>query len=208
MRIVAGFVYKYKNVPDNKPIILTSDIDVSFIGYFTQGMAKEAIMFVSRQIAERSKVGMSAFKEKANNETYSISSVKKTNGLVGVVITDTEYPLRVCVEVNKIILREYEDKYNLKWEDDKYASDHCLENTEALKATLKKYANPEEADDIMKIKDNLNETKKIMHESLNSLYEKEESLQELAKQSSDLSYWSKTLLDQSEGLNDSCCVIS
>lgn len=38
MRIVGGLIFKYKDVPDSKPVILTSDIDVSFIGYFTQGL--------------------------------------------------------------------------------------------------------------------------------------------------------------------------
>ena len=78
--------------------------------------------------------------------------------------------------------------------------------SEVCTQLVKKYQNPAEADKIMKIQKDLDDTKAILIQSMDKLLDRGEALNSLAAKSDDLSFQSKIFLDQSAGLN-SCCSI-
>ena len=71
---------------------------------------------------------------------------------------------------------------------------------------VKKFQVPHEADKILKIQKDLDETKTILVQSMDKLLDRGEALDSLANKSGDLSLQSKIFLDQASGLN-SCCSI-
>lgn len=87
----------------------------------------------------------------------------KTNGAAAVLVTDAEYPARVSFSLLSKVLIEFDDRFKGRWNDPAYNKDQCMSSFNAhLEETLKKYQNPEEADSIMKIQKDLDDTKTIM----------------------------------------------
>jgi synaptobrevin family protein YKT6 len=75
-----------------------------------------------------------------------------------------------------------------------------------LESYLKKYQNPAEADSIMKVQKELDETKIVLHKTFESILERGEKLDDLVYKSDRLSAQSKTFYKASKSTN-SCCVI-
>jgi synaptobrevin family protein YKT6 len=71
---------------------------------------------------------------------------------------------------------------------------------------LAKYQNPTEADKVLKIQKELEETKQIVVKNIDQLLERGEKLDDLAQKSNDLSFQSKAFASRAEDLNR-CCVI-
>lgn len=77
---------------------------------------------------------------------------------------------------------------------------------QGLNAALLKYQKPEEADKILKIQKELDETKAVLVKSIDDLLTRGEKIEDLARKSNDLSFQSKAFVEKSEELN-SCCTI-
>jgi synaptobrevin family protein YKT6 len=72
---------------------------------------------------------------------------------------------------------------------------------------LQKYQNPSEADKIRKIQKDLDDTKEIVHKTIDSILERGVKLDALVERSNDLSAQSKMFYKQAKKTN-TCCVIS
>ena len=126
------------------------------------------------------------------------------NRLAIAVLADQEYPTRVAFG----LIQEALDLFNKAYAEDKWSkftSDQAL-NVPGLDEILTKFQKPEEADKIMKIQKQLDETKDILRQNIEQLLNRGEKLETLAQQSADLSYQSKAFMTKSEQLN-SCCTI-
>lgn len=92
----------------------------------------------------------------------------------------------------------------------KYTLDSLLSASEIdmpfLEEYLKRYQNPAEADSIMRVQKELDETKVILHRTLESLLERGEKLDDLVARSDRLGLQSKAFYKASKKTN-SCCVI-
>ena len=75
-----------------------------------------------------------------------------------------------------------------------------------LKDYLAKYQDPQQADSIMKIQKELDETKIVLHKTIESVLERGEKIDNLVSKSNDLSSQSKAFYTQAKKTN-SCCVI-
>lgn len=71
---------------------------------------------------------------------------------------------------------------------------------------LVKYQDPKQADSIMKIQQELDETKIVLHKTIESVLERGEKLDNLVERSQALSSSSKMFYKQAQKQN-SCCVI-
>lgn len=85
----------------------------------------------------------------------------RTSGIAGVLIADAEYNSRVAFTLLSNVLLDYENTFNGKWSDSQYKDDFCIKY-DRLNEFLKKYQDPKEADELMKIKKDLDDTKTIM----------------------------------------------
>lgn len=75
-----------------------------------------------------------------------------------------------------------------------------------LKDYLVKYQDPQQADSIMKIQKELDETKIVLHKTIESVLERGEKIDTLVNKSNDLSSQSKAFYTQAKKTN-SCCVV-
>jgi len=138
-------------------------------------------------------------------EYYNYIS-KRTSGLSFILVTDKEYPPRVAFTLLHKISMDFENAFSKEeWQKERYDTDGQLK-WDDLKMMLDKYQDPHEADDLMKIKQDLAETKEIVHQALEKVMERGEKMENLVSRSNDLSYASKLLFTTSADEN-SCCIL-
>lgn len=75
-----------------------------------------------------------------------------------------------------------------------------------LEQSLAKYQDPVNADQIMRIQRNLDETRDVLHQTIDSVLQRGEKLEDLVERSGELSAQSKLFYKQAKKAN-SCCVV-
>jgi synaptobrevin family protein YKT6 len=81
----------------------------------------------------------------------------RAEGIAGVLISDKEYPARVAFSLlNKIL-----DEFVMRFSPDKWHNPQTIQYPE-LKDYLNKYQDPKQADSIMKVQKDLDDTKIIL----------------------------------------------
>jgi|TARA_R110002003_G_scaffold55_5_gene4997 hypothetical protein len=111
------------------------------------------------------------------------------------VITDNEYPVHVV----KGLCRKIAYDFKVKYPPSAWASatkDTPLLSMPEFPELIKKYQNPEEADNIVKIQKELDETKTVLHKTIESVLERGEKIDNLVAKSDDLSAQSKMFYTQ------------
>ncbi len=84
----------------------------------------------------------------------------RSEGVAGVIISDKDYPVRVAYTLLNKVLDEYLTQYpKATWEN--VTSNSGLE-FKALEGYLNKYQDPTQADSIMKVQQELDETKIVL----------------------------------------------
>ena len=171
------------------------------ISFWYRSSVKEVANFVSREVVSRSKAGSMLSVE---HKEYMCHVRVCTNNLSVAVLADQEYPGRVAFALIQEVLDLFNKSFNEnQWT--KFTADTTL-NVQGLDELVAKYQKPEEADKIMKIQKQLDDTKDILRKNIDQLLERGEKIETLAARSEDLSFQSKAFMTQSEKLN-SCCSI-
>ncbi|RUP46995.1 Longin-like domain-containing protein [Jimgerdemannia flammicorona] len=171
---------------DTKPVAsLASEFELSQFGYFQRGSVQEFMGFMAKTVAERTEPGQRQSVEQ--DSTYSDNQVclspqsfprpftivfrstfsilyldyighvyARTEGLAGVLISDKEYPPRVAFSVlNKVL-----DEFIVKFSEDQWKPNVLV--YPELSQYLEKYQDPKQADNIMRVQKELDETKIIL----------------------------------------------
>jgi synaptobrevin family protein YKT6 len=124
---------------------------------------------------------------------YTFHAYGRSEGVCGIVITDEEYPSLVAHQLLSKICDEFLAKYP------RSAFTGASENTLSfpeLKGYIAKYQNPQEADSVMKIQKELDETKIVLHKTIESVLERGEKIDNLVAKSDGLSAQSKMFYTQ------------
>lgn len=116
-------------------------------------------------------------------------------GICAISITDQEYPGRVARALCRKIANEFTSTYPRAAYADAQVNGPQLSFPE-LKRYLDKYQNPEEADNIAKIQKELDETKAVMQQTIESVLERGEKIDNLVAKSDGLSAQSKMFYTQ------------
>lgn len=129
--------------------------------------------------------------------------VRPKEGLAGVAITDSEYPQRVALHLISQMLTLFMSRYSrVHWMCS--SEDATYTPLPALKELLQKYQNPHEADSLLKVQKELDETKVFLNSTLSSLLERGEKLDSIVLKSEQLSTQSKAFYKVAKKTN-SCC---
>uniref|UniRef100_A0A8C2IWR3 YKT6 v-SNARE homolog (S. cerevisiae) n=1 Tax=Cyprinus carpio TaxID=7962 RepID=A0A8C2IWR3_CYPCA len=127
----------------------------------------------------------------------------RNDNLGAVVIADNEYPSRVCFTLLDKVLDEFSRQVSsIDWPS---GSPATVQYT-ALDSHLARYQNPREADAMTKVQAELDETKIILHSTMESLLERGEKLDDLVQKSEHLGNQSKAFYKTARKQN-SCCEI-
>jgi synaptobrevin family protein YKT6 len=111
------------------------------------------------------------------------------------MITDLEYPKLVAHQVLSKVVDEFVSKYPRT----AYATatkDSPPLSMPELKEYIQKYQDPAQADSIMKIQKELDETKIVLHKTIESVLERGEKIDNLVAKSDGLSAQSKMFYTQ------------
>jgi synaptobrevin family protein YKT6 len=131
---------------------------------------------------------------------YTFHAYGRTEGVCGIVITDDEYPTMVAHRVLSKIVDEFVSKYPRT----AYAS-FTKGQTPLSFPELKQYITQYQ-DSIVKIQKELDETKIVLHKTIESVLERGEKIDNLVAKSDGLSAQSKMFYTQAKKQN-SCCVV-
>uniref|UniRef100_A0A4W4HA35 YKT6 v-SNARE homolog n=1 Tax=Electrophorus electricus TaxID=8005 RepID=A0A4W4HA35_ELEEL len=192
-----------------KANLLKAAFDLSSFSFFQRSSVQEFMTFTSALIVERSSFGTRA---SVKEQEYLCHVYVRNDNLGGVVIADSEYPSRftgcvflmllyVCSQVK--VLEEFSRQVNsIDWPS---GSPATIQYT-ALDSYLAKYQNPREADAMTKVQAELDETKIILHNTMESLLDRGEKLDDLVQKSEHLGNQSKAFYKTARKQN-SCCKV-
>jgi len=144
----------------------------------------------SKTVAERTRPGQ---RQDVEEQTYTFHAYGRTEGVAGVIISDKEYPALVAHQVLSKVVDEFLSKHP--------KSAFSTPNPQpldfpALKEYIVKYQDPQQADSIMKIQKELDETKIVLHKTIESVLERGEKIDSLVEKSNDLSAQSRMFYTQ------------
>ncbi|MQL93076.1 hypothetical protein Taro_025716 [Colocasia esculenta] len=182
------------------PIVLANATDVSHFGYFQRSAAREFILFVGRTVAKRTPPSQ---RQSVQHEEYKVHSYNR-NGLCALTFMDDHYPVRSAFSLLNKVLDEYQKTFGESWRTIQAdVTQPWLYLTEALT----KFQDPAEADKLLKIQRDLDETKIILHKTIDSVLARGEKLDSLVEKSSDLSAASQMFYKQAKKTNQCCTVL-
>ncbi|GAU47593.1 hypothetical protein TSUD_186050 [Trifolium subterraneum] len=210
MKITALLVLKSTG-DGSESVFLANASDVSHFGYFQRHSVREFIVFVGRTVANRTPQGQ---RQSVQHEEYKVHAYNR-NGLCAVGFMDDHYPVRSAFSLlNQVtVIRRASFCYlsadclitSISFFG--YLFCWCWMNIkkvlanlgEAFRKTVLRHGpiwmklsrnsrhDPAEADKLLKIQRELDETKIILHKTIDSVLARGEKLDSLVEKSSDLS---------------------
>ncbi|KAF4306590.1 palmitoyltransferase [Botryosphaeria dothidea] len=185
---------------EQKPAVeLCAERELSTYSRFTRASVGEFMTLFSKTVAERTQPGQ---RQDVEEQSYTFHAYGRTEGIAGIIITDHEYPALVAHQLLSKVVDEFLNKYPRNVFT---ASDAACPFPE-LKEYIVKYQDPQQADSIMKIQKELDETKIVLHKTIESVLERGEKLDSLVAKSDGLSAQSKMFYTQAKKQN-SCCIV-
>uniref|UniRef100_A0A8C6MM07 YKT6 v-SNARE homolog n=1 Tax=Nothobranchius furzeri TaxID=105023 RepID=A0A8C6MM07_NOTFU len=175
-----------------KANLLKAAYDLSSFSFFQRSSVQEFMTFTSALIVERTSQGTRA---SVKEQEYLCHVYVRNDNLGGVVIADTEYPQRVCFTLLEKVSKTFSKWTVLVKRRHTPSSDHLFPPQ-----------NPREADAMTKVQAELDETKIILHNTMESLLERGEKLDDLVAKSEHLGNQSKAFYKTARKQN-SCCEI-
>lgn len=186
----------------DKVVELSSARDLSQFSFFERSSVSQFMTFFSETVSQRTPSGQRQSIEEGN---YIGHTYTRSEGLSCVIISDKEYPVRPAYTLINKILEEYLSLHPSEQWDNISATSPSL-TFDKLETYLKKYQDPSQADSIMKVQQELDETKIVLHKTIESVLQRGEKLDSLVDKSEALSSSSRMFYKQAKKTN-SCCVI-
>ncbi|EGX53263.1 palmitoyltransferase [Orbilia oligospora] len=188
-------IYDTSEKPAKK---LISESNLESFGYFTRSNVDQFMTFTAGTIAERTAINV---RQSVQEQSYMVHAYTRPENCTGIVITNAEYPRRIPHELLNRLLDEFITKHpRTTWAPNK------TYDLPQLKEYLVKYQEPSQADNISKIQRELDETKIVLHKTIESVLDRGEKLDTLVQRSDNLSNASKMFYTNAKKQN-SCCVV-
>ncbi|KAK7544677.1 Longin-like domain-containing protein [Phyllosticta citribraziliensis] len=178
---------------------LCAERELSTYSRFTRSSVGEFMTMFSKTVAERTKPGQ---RQDIEEQSYTFHAYGRTEGICGIIISDHEYPVLVAHQLLSKIVDEFLNKYPRNV----FTASNAECPFPELKEYIVKYQDPQQADSIMKIQKELDETKIVLHKTIESVLERGEKIDNLVAKSDGLSAQSKMFYTQAKKQN-SCCLI-
>ncbi|CAI5758915.1 unnamed protein product [Candida verbasci] len=186
----------------SKTIELSSARDLSQFSFFERNGVSQFMTFFSETVSQRTAKGQRQSVEEGN---YIGHTYTRSEGISCVIITDKEYPTRPAYTLINRILEEYLNLHpKNEWENITETNNNLAYQN--LEIYLKKYQDPTQADSIMKVQQELDDTKVVLHKTIEGVLQRGEKLDSLVDKSEALSSSSRMFYKQAKKTN-SCCVI-
>jgi synaptobrevin family protein YKT6 len=170
---------------------LITDIGTSygeFMTLFSKTVA-ERTRPGQRQDVEEQGTGLLMSKNHFSNKNidYTFHAYGRTEGIAGIIISDHDYPALVAHQ----LLSKVVDEFLIQHPRSSWANSNPTLSFPELKDYIVKYQDPHQADSIMKIQKELDETKIVLHKTIESVLQRGEKIDDLVAKSDGLSAQSK-----------------
>ncbi|KAI1465609.1 putative snare protein [Daldinia caldariorum] len=184
---------------DTKPgVELVAEKELSAYSRFTRQNYGEFMTLFAKTVAERTRPGQ---RQDVEEQDYTFHAYGRTEGVCGIIMSDHQYPALVAHQLLSKIVDEFLSAHpRSSWSSGQQVS------MPELKDYLAKYQDPHQADSILKIQRELDETKITLHKTIESVLQRGEKIDDLVAKSDGLSSQSKMFYQQAKKQN-SCCVL-
>ncbi|TCD66868.1 hypothetical protein EIP91_000766 [Steccherinum ochraceum] len=171
--------------PGKACTILSSASDLSSFSFYQRGSVAEFMSFFTKTIVERTPQGQRQSVQE-NNYTAHVYNRGGAEQLAAVIITDQEYPVRPAFS----LLTKLMDDFVAKVPQASFSNPSAISFPE-VENYLQKYQDPRQADAIMRVQQELDETKIVLHKTIESVLQRGEKINDLVDRSNALSMQSK-----------------
>ncbi|KAI9760153.1 MAG: hypothetical protein M4579_001873 [Chaenotheca gracillima] len=180
---------------------LCCEKDLTSYSRFTRENYGEFMSVFSKTVAERTRPGQ---RQDVEEKSYTFHAYGRTEGVAGIIISDHDYPALVAHQLLSKVVDEFLSKHPRS--SFSGPTPQSTFSFPELKEYITKYQDPQQADSIMKIQRELDETKIVLHKTIESVLERGEKIDTLVQKSDGLSAQSKMFYTQAKKQN-SCCVV-
>ena len=136
---------------------------------------------------------------------YYVHVYTRNDGLTGCLTCDSEYPARVAFSLITKLLDDFDEFCPSNVWRKEQRNEYIT--WPALEESILKYQDPANADQIVRIQRNLDETREVLHQTIDSVLQRGEKLEDLVDKSSELSSQSKLFYKQAKKANSCCAVV-
>ncbi|KAJ2770097.1 palmitoyltransferase [Coemansia nantahalensis] len=180
-------------------VILAAASKLDSFSMFSRGSAEEVMKFFAATVAERTAVGQ---RQVVTENEYVAHVIRRHQQLAVVAVTDKEYPEMVAMELATKVAREFEDRFS----EAQIARATAPLPFEPVTTYLASYQDPQQANTILRVQKELEDTKAVLHQTMEGLLDRNERLDMLVDKSTHLSTQSKAFLKTAKKTN-SCCIV-
>ncbi|CEO97121.1 V-SNARE coiled-coil homology domain-containing protein [Plasmodiophora brassicae] len=199
MKVLYAAVFLWRS-DDESPLKLATAEDLSSFSFFERTTIREHLTFASRTTCQRTSAGV--------RQTVTLTDIPfvchvhvRQDRMAGVVICDSEYPVRVAFSLIGRFMRAMDTEHANEWAN--VTADANLAIAD-MDADLKRYQNPENADKLTQVQKNLDDVKDIMHKNIEEILKRGETIDSLMAKSEDLTGISVAFYKGAKR-NNQCC---
>lgn len=172
--------------------------DLQSFSFFQRGSVQEFMVFTGKILVERSSAPS---RSTVSEQEYMLHCYIRNDGLAGVIIADKEYPQRVAFNLLTKLLDEFSQQVPAsEWPT---VAENSVQFNKA-EVYLAKYQDPHQADAMTRLQDELDETKIVLHDTIQKVLERGEKLDDLVTKSDSLSEQSKMFYKSARKMNKCC----
>ncbi|KAF9447625.1 snare protein YKT6 [Macrolepiota fuliginosa MF-IS2] len=186
--------------PSGPSVVLSTSSDLASFSFYQRGSVGEFMSFFTKTVAERTLQGQRQSVQE-NSYTAHVYNRGGAEQLAGVIITDQEYPVRPAFS----LLTKLLDDFTAKVPQSSFGNPGAISFPD-INTYIQKYQDPRQADTIMRVQQELDETKIVLHKTIESVLQRGERLDNLVERSEALSAQSKMFYKTAKKQN-SCCLI-
>ncbi|XP_009859212.2 synaptobrevin homolog YKT6-like isoform X1 [Ciona intestinalis] len=171
-------------------IPLIAEYDTDSFSFFQRKSVQEFLSFTSKIITERTHPGM---RQSVKEQEHLCHVYVREDRLAAVLISDEDYPRRVAFTVLTKVCEDFAKKFPPSELNNPAPMNIQFDGVREM---LCKYQNPKEADSMSRVQAELDETKIVLHGTMESLLQRGEKLDDLVAKSDQLSSQSKMFYKQ------------
>ncbi|KAF7561755.1 hypothetical protein G7046_g2364 [Stylonectria norvegica] len=163
---------------------ISAEKELSSYSRFTRNNYGEFMTLFAKTVAERTRPGQ---RQDVEEQDYTFHAYGRTEGVCGIMISDHQYPALVAHQ----LLSKVVEEFLVKNPRSSWAEGAVTIQFPELREYLNKYQDPQQADSILKIQKELDETKIVLHKTIESVLQRGEKIDDLVAKSDGLSAQSK-----------------
>jgi len=184
------------------PVNLNSVSDLAYISYFQRGSVLEMFNFFARTFANNSQLAVGA-RTSVKQQGYLCHLYVSPIGVTAVAFADEDYPARVAFGYLAKVCEDFAQATGGQLPTS--LEDNCLSAFSTKHAALlKQFQDPGQADQLTKIMHELEQTKMVLHETIEAALERGQKIDALVDKSNDLSGSSKMFYKTAKKQNQCC----